>query len=103
MRYSSKMTFRTVVQDGLIVVNTHGALPDGTAVDVVPARRARPRKGESRKPSAGSKSPKKKRLRDLAFFGMWKDRPEWKGKSTLEIAAELREKALGRRTRRSNG
>jgi len=29
-------------------------------------------------------------------FGIWKDRPEWKGKSTLEVAAELRRKAMGR-------
>jgi hypothetical protein len=94
------MTFRTVVRDGLIVINTHGELPDGTPVEVVRTRSGHKSVSAPRRQVKKTKAPaKKKPIRELAFFGMWKDRPEWKGKTTLEIQKELREKALGRSRR----
>lgn len=90
--------FRTVVRDGLIVINTHGEVPDGTPVEVMrTADRATNRAGKK----AAKKSKKKSKqktppLDNLPGFGMWKDRPEWKGLTTLEIMARLRERSLGR-------
>lgn len=98
------MTFRTVVRDGLIVINTHGELPDGTPVEVVRTpsaesnntrtvkKRSKSARGAS-KPAGGVSDPIE------ALAGIWKDRPDWKGKTTSQIAAELREKSLGRRPR----
>ncbi len=106
------MTFRAVVRDGMIAINTHGQLPDGTEVEVLPVNRPAPRrKGKKKAAKAASrtrgsssrgragKSAKASADPLDSLIGIWKDRPDWKGKSTLEIAAELREKALGR-TRR---
>lgn len=43
------------------------------------------------------KMTKKERMAAImAAAGMWKDRPEWKGKSSAEIATELRKRAAGR-------
>lgn len=98
------MTLRSVVRDGLIVVNTHGEIPDGTPVVIL--RDDQPRRGGKKaKPTAKrakkkARSAAKKPLRDLPAFGIWKDRPEWKGKTSAEIARELREKALGHRSRK---
>ncbi|MBX3403252.1 MAG: hypothetical protein KF699_07570 [Phycisphaeraceae bacterium] len=97
------MTLRSVVRDGLIVVNTHGEIPDGTPVVIL--RDDKPRRTGKKAKSAKQATTKKKArsaarkpLRELAAFGMWKNRPEWKGKSSAEIARELREKALGHRS-----
>lgn len=68
------MNFRTVVQDGLIVVNTHGALPDGTPVRVSVAKPAKVTK------PAGTDKKGKTPRRSVAGsahvpgFGMWADR-----------------------------
>ncbi len=91
------MSFRAIVQDGLIVINTHGKIPDGTPVRVVadePARR-------KAAPKRAAKKPRRRRtevpLEELPAFGMWKNR--WKGKSTLQVLRELRAKSLGRHRR----
>jgi hypothetical protein len=96
------MTFRAVVRDGMININTHGRLPDGTVVEVLPVTPASKPKGPSKARSRGPRKPTKRGKAEpanplLAIAGIWKDRPDWKGKSTLEIQRELREKALGHR------
>lgn len=95
------MTFRAVVRDGMININTHGELPDGTVVEVSPVRR-RARKTSTRsarKSTKATKTAKTKANPLLALAGIWKDRPDWRGKSTLEIQRELRTKAMGGRNR----
>lgn len=101
------MTLRTVVRDGLIVVNTHGEIPDGTPVVIM--RDDRPRRSVKKAKGPAKRTAKKKAARAgvrpksdpiMKVFGMWKDRPEWKGKSSAEIARELRERALGHRSGR---
>lgn len=89
------MTFRAIVQDGFIVINTRGELPDGTRVRVIREGRL----ARAKKPIKSPRTPKQAALADLPAIGMWKNRPEWKGKSTLRIAQELREKSLGGRRR----
>jgi len=99
------MTFRAIVRDGMININTHGELPDGSIVELVHVERAKdrsPRRSAAvaqpaRTPRAAKPS-KKIRSKDplVSLFGIWKNRPEWKGKSPLEIQQELRAKAMGR-------
>ena len=88
------MTFRTTVRDGMININTRGEIPDGEVVEIV---RIGPASSKSTaktvKRSRATKRPKKDPF--LAAFGAWKDRPEWKGKTALEIQQILRQKALG--------
>ena len=99
------MTLRSVVRDGMIDVN--GEIPDGTPVRIV--RDDKPRRSAKKAKAPAKRTAKKKATRAgvkpksdpiMKVFGMWKDRPEWKGKSSVEIARELREKALGRRSGR---
>lgn len=89
------MTFRAIVQDGYI--NTRGRLPDGTPVTVVPDRA--PRATKSRANKSRKSSHRSTPLSELPAIGMWKNRPDWKGKSTAQIARALREKSLGGRRR----
>jgi hypothetical protein len=117
------MTFRGFVRDGKIVIDTHGELPDGTPVEALPLSpkrkpkgKAKPRGGKAAKAArktrkakaaAGSKrrlgaakarrgARREESITTSPFFGIWKDRPEWKGMTAVEIAAELRRKAMGR-------
>lgn len=86
------------------MIDVNGEIPDGTPVRIV---REDKRRGVGKKAKAPEKGPTKKKTTRQAsksksdpikkVFGIWRDRPEWKGKSTAEIALELREKALGRR------
>jgi hypothetical protein len=79
--YSWVMMFRTVVQDGLIVVNTHGALPDGTAVKIVVPKAPRAR-GAAKEPTRSKKKGARKSGAGRAGtghtpgYGMWADRKE---------------------------
>ena len=82
------MTFRAVVQDGLIVINTHGSIPDGTRVEVQPLLDKAP----ARKTKRVTKGP-------LPAFGGWKHRTDIK--SSAAFARGLRRKASRRGT--SNG
>ncbi|MFN0011589.1 MAG: hypothetical protein ACKVS8_08090 [Phycisphaerales bacterium] len=77
------MTFRAVVQDGLIVVNTHGSLPDGTRVQVQALR-------------ATARAPKAKRASKSALppFGGWKHRSDIK--DAAAFARSLRRKTSRR-------
>ena len=76
-------------------------IPDGTPVRVSRLQRT----SKAKPPRVGSKGKKtakrgqKKRTGLDKLIGIWKDRPDWKGKSTLQIAAELRQKSLGRKAR----
>ncbi len=79
------MTFRAVVQDGLIVINTHGSIPDGTRVEVQPLRTNAP----ARKPKRTAKAP-------LPAFGGWKHRTDIK--NSAAFARSLRRKASRRGT-----
>lgn len=95
------MTLRTIVRDGLVAVNTHGQIPDGTPVEIVrldkpekiPAKKKLAKKSLSKRP----KISKKKQDPFDQFYGMWKDRADWKGRSTEKIAQELREQASSRK------
>lgn len=108
------MTFRGTVQAGLIVIDTHGKIPDGTEVEVIesptgavrtrsarstsskrPAGRAKP-KAKPRKSSANKKKGQASLEAFRKIVGIWADRPEWKGKTSVEIARELREKSMRR-------
>jgi hypothetical protein len=84
------MMFRGTVKNGVVVLNGHAELPEGTSVRVVPAI-ARKKKSSKRAPA------KSKPLENLPGFGMWKGR--WPGKSSVEVAKQLRRKAMGERYR----
>ena len=85
------MTFRAIVQDGLIVVNTHGTIPDGTPVNISVAKpkRRSPQKQPKRKKAS------RKNVRRTPLFGIWADRDEL---GTPEEAVD-RLRALTRRKR----
>ena len=61
-------------------------LENGTPVEVNPSSRigTRVRKGKGVRTRAEKVHPL------IALAGMWKDRPEWKGMTSVEIVAELR-------------
>jgi hypothetical protein len=85
------MTFRTVVKDGLIVINTHGEIPDGTPVEVVlSSNRTGGEKGTRRSKSKAPTVPE-------FGFGMWEHRKDIK--DAAEFARELRVRT-SRRVRR---
>lgn len=72
------MTYRAIVQDGLIVFNTKGAIPDGTPVEITVARSranapSRVSKGGKAKPSSRHTTTPPTRV---PGFGMWADRKD---------------------------
>lgn len=83
------MTLRAVVQDGLIVVNTHGEIPDGTRVRIVVPR-------EAKAPQRRTRSVSKRSLAAKADFGfgMWKRRTDIK--DSAEYARGLRKETSRR-------
>jgi hypothetical protein len=93
------MTLRGTVRDGVIAINTHGTLPEGAEVEVVrvePAKNGHAR-ATSRKKIAKKKPSRKGAHPLVKLAGIWRDRPEWKGLSSLEIQQQLRRKAgIGR-------
>lgn len=68
------MNFRAVVRDGLIVVNTHGTLPDGTAVEVSVAARAKRKK--KAKTARNTRTTGPAQPPHTPGYGMWADREE---------------------------
>ena len=87
------MTLRAVVRDGLIVINTHGQIPDGTPVEVLPIRkRAASRTGGRR----GSRNGKGSSAPEFGF-GTWSHRTDIKDAAVF--ARRLRSK-VSRRPRR---
>ncbi|CAG0997522.1 hypothetical protein PHYC_02659 [Phycisphaerales bacterium] len=100
------MSFKGTYRDGIVYLTGNGsevARRDGERVEVTPLRRPRKSAGPARaRPASKTKKRLTKAQRLAAFdaaFGIWKDRPDWKGKTTLEIVAELRKKAMGRNAR----
>lgn len=97
------MTYRGVYRDGIIVPTDLLDLPDGARLSfsIMPQksgsgskRKAAPRRKGSKKKSSRMTSVE----RVAAFmkgFGVSREVPEWKGKSTGEIARQLRTAALG--------
>lgn len=79
------MTLRAIVQDGRIVVNTNGAIADGTLVEISVARRRRsrsagPTASAFAKPSGRKSAPSKGTTTitttRIPGFGMWADRAD---------------------------
>jgi hypothetical protein len=92
------MTYRGIYRDGAIVLGETLDIPNGTPIEFDVLRRSRTKRRVAKKPS----SKKSKRMtaeeRVAAFmkgFGVSRDREEWKGRSTADIARELRRKAAG--------
>lgn len=89
------MTFRTVVRDGLIVINAHGEIPDGTRVEVVlsghgGAVREAPAKGSRRGKSKAPKVPE-------FGFGTWKHRKDTKDAAGFARSLRVRTSRHARR------
>ena len=63
---NSDMTFKAIVQGGLIVVDTRGTVPDGTAVEVEIVRKRKPVATPSKVKGTGH----------TPGFGIWRNRPE---------------------------
>lgn len=95
----SDRIFKGVVVDGVLVMNTHGILPDDSIVEGVAAkegmlvRATKATRGKVTRRPKGKKAP-------LYGFGLLKDKPEWKGRTGAEIARELRSNS-SRRARRA--
>ncbi|MGH7132970.1 MAG: hypothetical protein ACREJO_13600 [Phycisphaerales bacterium] len=72
------MTFRAIVKDGLIVVNTHGALADGTTVEILVPGGTSKRRGTKKKSSSTTKKPAPRRTKggQTPGFGIWADRAD---------------------------
>ena len=106
------MTYRGVYRDGYVRLEGDNDLQDGARVEVSLEPDSRlPRTAAERLRAAAEgkaaaallkrltskRMTKAQRLAALdAAFGMYKDRPDWKGKSTVQIAAELRVRASRR-------
>lgn len=95
MGYDSSMTFRAVVQNGLIVVNTHGVLADGTTVEILVAREKRTRSAKKAKTVKAGAKKRSSGNSHTPGFGMWADRSDL---GTPEQAVE-RLRSLTRRRR----
>ncbi len=102
------MTFTGTYHNGMVILDNSKGLREGARVEVLPAhakarraaaskgnRSAMPRKSPpGAKPGAASRAGPRagKRQADAfaALCGMWKDRADWKGRSSADIARELR-------------
>lgn len=91
------------MRDGLIVINTHGTVADGTTVEVVRVATRTPRgsaaKASVAKPgrkSAGKKPPRAKSgaAATIPGYGGWAHRKDIK--DTVEFAAQLRQRVADR-------
>ncbi|HYE62659.1 MAG TPA: antitoxin AF2212-like protein [Phycisphaerales bacterium] len=104
------MTFRGTYRNGVIIPEEGATLQEGDTVEIqVRSRRATtPKKARSglggprkcrtskaaKKLNASKRMTGKQRLElFLQSFGMWKDKPEWKGRSSADIAREIRSRA----------
>ena len=121
LRLRFDMIYKGVYRDGIVIIQGEVDLRNGAVVDVNlrggrGGRGSRSRgsgKAESKELTAAqiaslfkhnawdlmrrAKVTKKQRMASLlAARGNWKDRPEWKGKSSAQVAAELRKQASRR-------
>lgn len=85
------MTLRSVVRDGLIVVNTHGEFPDGTPVVIL--RDDKPRRNGKKK--AKTKARRSGSAKLPSGFGAWKDRTDIG--DSAEYIGRMRESVFKRR------
>lgn len=106
------MTYRGVYRGGVVRLEGEVDLPEGSVVEVSRAGRTSRKRtaSEQRRANAEGKAAaaywkrltskrmtKAQRLAAFeAAFGAWKDRPEWEGLSSAQIAAELRKRAARR-------
>jgi len=106
------MTYRGVYRDGVVRVEGDVDLRNGSHVEITAAIKPLVAKANSQSPRPKSASKvtgnmwelaMSKRLTKaqriaaaLAACGDWKDRTEWKGKSSSQIASELRKTAASR-------
>src|SRR4051812_44314393 len=96
------MTFRGTVINGVVVPDPGPPLPEGARVSMSrlsgSRRSAKPSKPLGLTKGKPRRSPVKagKVHPLIALAGIWKDRPDWKGKSSIEIVAELRRRPTGR-------
>ncbi len=115
------MTYKGIYRDGIVTLLGDVDLRNGATVDVNLRGKAKPqprRKSSAARPKSKkltsaritaksrssawnrmlqTKMTKKQRIAAvLAARGTWKERADWKGKSTLQVAAELRARASRR-------
>jgi outer membrane protein assembly factor BamB len=93
------MSYRGVYRDGIVVLEGEVDLRNGTTVEVNPARG----KGKGRRKVSSTPRRDRKAAQVhpfIALAGLWKDRPEWRGRSSVEIVRELRRRSPSTRARR---
>ena len=93
------MTFHGTFTKGIIIPDPGQSLPEGTRVAVNPLRTAERLTARTRKTKAvkGRASRNRKVHPLTALAGIWKDRADWKGKSSVQVVAELRRSSGPRR------
>jgi predicted DNA-binding antitoxin AbrB/MazE fold protein len=91
------MTYRGIYRDGVIVPETSLRLPEGAEVDITVRAKRKARKGTKRPGSKRRTSADKKIDLFMMGFGILKNDPSVKGKSTAAVARELRKRAVGDR------
>jgi hypothetical protein len=86
------MSFRGTFTKGIIVPDEAQSLPEGTRVAVNPLRASEKQAIRPRKTRVSrQRAPQNLKVHPLtALAGIWKDRADWKGKSSVQIVAELR-------------
>lgn len=97
------MEFRGTFRDGVVIPDQTDGLRNGDVVRCIPERKKnKPSATASTraKPSRAGKAAAKRRLDAfMSGFGSMKDRPDWKGRSSADIASEIRKRASSRSTR----
>lgn len=114
-----RMTFKGIFRDGIVILESAAGLRNGEPVEVQrsPRKRVPPKPRHPVFPVEQSPSErvaallragkweqalrirltKEERMAAAAAaYGSWKDRPEWRGKSSAQISRELRRKAARR-------
>jgi hypothetical protein len=93
------MMLRGTFRDGVIIPDQSDGLRNGDVVDIVRKRAAKAtgRNGTGARKNGGTKKKGTKAKAGALFgFGLLKNKAEWRGRSSVEIAAELRKKVMRR-------
>ncbi len=96
------MTFKGTFRDGVIVPEQTAGLRDGDVVDIRVRRltaTGKPRKKTRSRPVGKRMTAEQRLAAWRAVVGSWEDRPEWKGKSSAQIARDIRARAAARGAR----
>jgi hypothetical protein len=104
------MTYRGVYRDGVIVPGDALDLPEGSRFTFSihgkadgPAPKTKKKvRTKSRKKTPSQMTPEERVALFMKGFGISRDVPEWQGRSTQDIARELRTKAMGKWGRRGS-